>query len=346
MSMRLATTSLSLLVASACALEGPTESFDTVFATGNGDTSCPDWMCGSNSPKIANHGVWELNVAGMPTPAGFYLHRATRDGHDYSVIVKNAELIATRLSDGATLSGSAVVGLSLWIHNTYDASMIYEVQVLDANRKVTYWAQHPDSERQTQSYTLGWRVPPPSPTFSPPFENICDPDEDGASYAVLFEGDRVDATRMTVGGPELDWFNIGCAGHALAKLHLSGHSYGARGAGFVTSAGERTTMLKLLGADYCGTGTSFTEAGVPLMWRDDRNWMEFSAFASLEARWTDQGVTCLNTPRLVANGSITARSMDERLVEACKARPPRCSDSKSTSPPAGTHLESANPAFP
>jgi hypothetical protein len=56
--------------------------------------------------------------------------------------------------------------------------------------------------------------------------------------------------------------------------------------------------MKLLAGDYCGNGHPFTVPGVPLEIRDSRNWYnDVSHLSLLEAKWTENGATCLNMPR-------------------------------------------------
>ena len=161
-------------------------------------------------------------------------------------------------------------------------------------------------------------------------------------HAVVFEGDRVDSLAKTVTGIDTGWFNIGCAGHALAKLHLTGHTQGAQvGAGYVTSVAERTTMLKMITGDYCGEGIPFTVAGVDLTWRDHRSWMGFDPLdASTEARWTPDGASCLNEPRLASNptdlGSKTFEDVGKAIAEMCP-KLQKCGA------PQGEHMVSGNP---
>src|SRR5262249_25624302 len=149
--------------------------------------------------------------------------------------------------------------------------------------------------------------------------------------SVIFEGDRVDAAAKTIGA-KIDprWFNIGCAGHTLAKMALTGHTESAVKLGFSTSIAQRQTMLKMLSADYCGDGTPFTVSGQPLQWADDLGWMHAAPDAQLEARWTSTGASCLMKPRVEAHptkASFVAfhsnAELEARIAAHCR-RPPKC----------------------
>lgn len=117
-------------------------------------------------------------------------------------------------------------------------------------------------------------------------------------HSLLFEGDRFDLDTRTVGAQaEDDWFNIACGYHALAKLRLTRNTIHTAPGGWKNVQ----TALKMLSADYCGNGKAFTADGTPLVWRD-RALGDFAQQPKeLEARWDQNGATCLNTPRLERN---------------------------------------------
>jgi hypothetical protein len=168
-------------------------------------------------------------------------------------------------------------------------------------------------------------------------------------HALVFEGERIDAARKTVGATlDARWFNIGCAGSTLAKLHLTGHTQAAESDGFSTTIRERQTMLKMLSADYCGSGRAFTVGGQPLHWVDDHGTMTVGLFGNYtEADWTANGASCLDTPRVVANPTATslahfpdAATVAAEIYDACRgAPPPPCTGAMAS----GIHLRSYNP---
>jgi hypothetical protein len=173
---------------------------------------------------------------------------------------------------------------------------------------------------------------------------------DVARTAVVFEGDRIDANLKTV-APMIEsaWFNIGCAGHAIAKLALTGHTEAARADGYQTDPEERQAMLKMLTGDYCGTGNAFTASGERLYWRDDRGWMSFlgGVHPVVEARWTSVGAACLGAPRLDVNAPLSGWPATlgmpaiKQILAACSTLPP-CADLDPTHQ-GGAHLVTANP---
>jgi hypothetical protein len=116
----------------------------------------------------------------------------------------------------------------------------------------------------------------------------------------MFENDWIVADTISVQGERSGWFNIGCAGTAVAKLHLTGYSKAAQTrTGRPTTIAERTADLKMFSADYCGIGVAFTVAGQPLRWKDKQGmYNSVTSVNPIETRWTAQGATCLNTARV------------------------------------------------
>lgn len=96
---------------------------------------------------------------------------------------------------------------------------------------------------------------------------------------------------------------IACVGEAVAKMKLMDfHPQGRRGA----SPADRQATLRMITADYCGTGESFTVTGTPVAWRDDQDRIKPPYGEEvMEALWDEDGAICLDTPRVVARDSVT-----------------------------------------
>lgn len=324
----------------ACAVESPPEEVAA-------QRDCDDWVCGSNSPMVDNYGFHDLNVNGLRNASGFALVRVDRNGVTYRMAVQGGEIILTPISGGAVLSQYSVKGAILRVVHAASGQR-YNIEIADAAKTVS-WARLNGDTRSILTYQFRWQVDDPLST-NVRWTNVCtnptSESEPGmnAYHTMVFEGDRIDARTKTVVRVEDGWFNFGCAGHALAKMHLTGHTEGARALGFETTLDQRTTMLKMLSADYCGTGQPFTVAGTPLTWRDDKRWMSFSPLlAPVEARWRPDGVACLNTPRLDANPSALGEQhfgtdVRAQVETACGRSIPTCGAML-----ASYHLVSGNP---
>lgn len=332
---------LAVLASTGCAVDDapPTAALDQAIST-----ECPDWGCGVNSPKIDNSFFHELSP-GRENLEGWTLGTGRKGTAIYDITVEEARIIA-RFKLGTvdaprTLTGSALAGLEIALSRrnlatgnvtgyTMKISSVAHVAEFRANPTdgstppliETYKLFISGNNSQYGAYLCqdGDLLPQPGPAGMP------------LNHALVFEGERINAQNKTI-APLLDnrWFNIGCAESAVAKLHLYGHTKAASHAHFVTSIAERQTMLKMLVADYCGTGKPFTVAGQPLDWRDDRGTMTLPSDLPVvaEARWRPEGPACLNTPRVDAHPSDASRAAFPEGIEAAIAaecpRPPACS---------------------
>jgi len=324
--------------------------------------ACPKWGCGANSPVIDNYGLHELNEQGQLNSDGFYIVKATHPayvGRSFKVNVSGGKLFARANGLPAlTLGGAGVKNLVIQIKGP--GGTLYDVRVTDTGT-TPYWSTlYPGT---ATTYRLDWKQ---TGVGDYRYTNVCsnpphDTGEDTLGmnpfWVVLFEGDRINADKKLVyadgstSAANNDWFNIGCAGHALAKLHLNRHTQSSRPAGDSVDLGERTTFIKMVTADYCGDGTPFTFAGEPLVWKDDRNWLSFyvpPAAGSVEARWSKDGATCLEEPRLLnsTNPQVPVVFPDiELAIKNQCARPPKCTAIGEDADPNklyGKHLVSAN----
>jgi hypothetical protein len=146
--------------------------------------------------------------------------------------------------------------------------------------------------------------------------------------AIVFEGDHYDKPTKTVapspgpGSPGPGWFNLACAGAVMAKMHLMRHTQAGQmvssGPPRTTTQAQRTAMMKMLTADYCGNGKAWTSDGTPMLYMDPRpSWFPTPATAApdwypapvplspptsvlasrLEAVWGANGALCMNEPR-------------------------------------------------
>lgn len=336
-------------------------------------TLCPEFMCGTNSPQIAQFGFWDLNlppalgVAGQPNNVGLQLLGFSQNNVMYLPRVSRGRLSASRTIAATpplvvTLSGQQLVGGMFVIRS--NVGTLYALKVSEVG-SVDSWATSltTGSTVALETYKLDWaQFINGSPER---YQNVCKnppvEQKDGddtlgmtgklAFHTLLFEGDRIDAAKKLETGVDLTWFNLGCAGSALAKLALTGHTEaGQRSGAFTTTLGERQTMIKMLAADYCGDGTPFTVAGQPLNWRDDQGTMKLLSQPNqliFEARWTEKGAACLNKPRVdvhptkLSNTTFGPDVYDQVAAWCPTHMPPVCSDSSLENN--GYHLITATP---
>ena len=319
---------------------------------------CPDFGCGVNGPNIDGGWFHDLNLDGEPNEKGFALIGYLRKGNAlYTLGVTNGRLSGSfflgPVGSPSTVSGTALQGATFKLER--HGTIRYTATIQSVRTDAEYWAKHPDGDALPRVETYRIYVVADETGIGDylcplPRTVTAGPDPMPEHSALVFEGDRISATNKTVSILNNNrWFNIGCEGSVIAKLHLSGHSQAAVSVGLVTNKLERQTMLKSLVADYCGRGAPFTVGGQRLEWRSDDNMLGFFAWIpnQVEARWTPQGAACLNTPRITAHPTAASNAefppyMLEDLIETeCEAndrpRPPPCGTSST-----GYHLSTFN----
>ena len=104
------------------------------------------------------------------------------------------------------------------------------------------------------------------------------------------------------------WITLACAGSAAAKTALLG--YGPHGdfdgEGHSATVAQRQATLKMITADYCGTGQSYTVDGTPLAWENAGGTVTpMHEIGESEAVWTSSGALCLDTPRVVDRDDVS-----------------------------------------
>lgn len=334
---------------------------------------CDAFMCGTNSPQIAEFGFWDLklpttvDVPGQRNNVGLQVLRFEKNTVHYLPRVHGGRLSAIDPATGAVLSGSALINGWLYLQNvTSTGTRFFRLRVVDVS-SVGSWAVLNGQSVALESYTLDW-AEFQNGSFGRINTNVCkNPPErtspdlltmtgDNIYRTLLFEGDRIDAAHKLDTGVDVSWFNLGCAGSALAKMALTGHTQASQVTQtFFTTLAERTTMLKMLTADYCGDGMPFTVAGQSVDWRDDHGTMQFYDTNPpeppvLEARWTSSGAVCLSGPRVDVHwsqlGSTTfGTDVRDQVLAHCPQRMLQpCPDSSFATD--GYHLLTATVPLP
>jgi hypothetical protein len=146
---------------------------------------------------------------------------------------------------------------------------------------------------------------------------------------VVFEGDKIGESAKTMSKTADDtWFNIACASHLLAKLRLTRNTVHGQAPGLPDAWAQRQATMKMLAADYCNTGDSFTVPGQLLVWQGDLM-RYYRTPGTLEARWTERGAKCLSQPRMLTPtsglGANTFPDIWTSIKDVCGRRtPPPC----------------------
>lgn len=274
------------------------------------------WACGSNSATIDGHEMHELNTAGAQNAEGFAIAGFVKGSASFTPVVTNGRL--TGLPPFwwlPRISGQGLVGAQLLI--SYFGTPAYVITITDvANATYATYPQDPIETYHFVWASMGNRNDVHDLCPTPPASTGTRLDDEagdwtpfalrshmGSAFTLLFEGDRINAIDKTISSTVFDtsWFNIGCAGHTLSKMHLTHNTGISRPGGWQATHDVRQAVLKMLVADYCRNGTPHTVTGVPLDWYDYNSVTYFAPAHTLEARWDAGGAMCVGIPRIIAN---------------------------------------------
>ena len=259
--------------------------------------NCPIWQCGFNSAEVNGRSIRELNLDGLANDDGVRIFKFLAPaGHPggFSLDTEGDALVAHG-PGGVTLSGAQLVGATILIKHTGGIPLAQPIHII-GYEEIPSWAADA----------------PPVPTYALLYpdlgallavRNVCsaDPLNPLISAVVILGGETYDLDSKTVVPDQPRWLTLACAGSAAAKMRLM--NYGPQsdfdGAGNPATVAQRQATLKMLTADYCGTGHSYTENGVPLQWENQGGTVVSpDTSGASEAIWSAAGALCLDATRL------------------------------------------------
>jgi hypothetical protein len=328
---------------------------------------CPSWICGENSPHIvANYPFHELpEKFNMETAEGYTITGVKKGGVWYPRLdIDRAKIFLKDSVGNILLAGPGLVGVEIRVQHTDGAGTktFFALKIMSVGSTPFYADNNGVAANPLHETYIVHKSPVIGGPGGPPtneWRNLCsNPTQDRTEtlnmpgdHMVFFEGDRIDKVTKRYVGIDDTWFNLGCAGHTLAKMALSGHTESGKHAGYITTVSERQTLMKMFVADYCGLGVPFTVSGQALQWMDRKGWMKYSSpwwMLGHEGRWGPNGITCMDQPRVDANGTPASfaefgNSVLDEMGAICgaAAMPPPCAGSVLFLD--GHHLNSANP---
>jgi hypothetical protein len=282
----------------------------TLARPGGGSSSCKCTDCPCKTQAlIGETAIDEPALPPATSESGVKIEKVTTSaGALLELHISNDRLSAVETASPLRQhSGEDLVGLTLWMSTSHQE--LYRV-VIDSVSHIDLWEGAPDP---VEAYELtALRVEPPDPNGKPTF--VCsgdgtfsDPLWGGLTHsAIVFTGDHLDIEHGAVTPQQPGVFNLGCSGSVPAKIHLARHTEASNHDGtFPTTLDQRQAMLKMLLADYCGTGQSFTSDNFPIRWLDNTGWPQpqldldpaHGEVSSIEAIWGPSGAICLDTPR-------------------------------------------------
>ncbi|PCC70246.1 hypothetical protein SAMN02745121_03426 [Nannocystis exedens] len=264
--------------------------------------ACPTWKCGFNSAEVNGRSIRELNLDGAPNGDGMritgFLAPAGLLGN-YRLEVEHDALVA-RNASGQTLRGAQLIGATILVQAPGLLSLPVPISVL-GYQEIDSWAE---GAPKVPTYALLY----PDLAALLGVRNVCNGDllDTVASAATVIGGETYDLDDKTVNPDRSRWLTIACAGSAAAKMRLLG--YGPQSS--ATTPAQRQATLKMVTADYCGGGESYTQNGTEVHWANAEGTVAPESFAELgelEAVWTEDGALCLGSPRIA--GTLTDCSL-------------------------------------
>lgn len=306
MTRTLAHVSLALALPAVVLTGCLTEPDAELGTTAQAASKCPSWGCGENSPVMGPWEFHELDEAGSPNSVGVRVIDLVKNGVSYHPDVIGDQLYGRKVGM-PVLTGAGLIGAYFQVATSDGAT--YQIQIKNVSNVTTFWL---GPQETIETYELLYYRPRymtrPEPLCKNPPSRW-----DGENRpwprtleAILYTGDRYDADSKEVTADSYSeagtWFNIGCAGSALAKLHLNRHTTAAMTSSYATGWMQRQALLKMYVSDVCGTGEAFTKQGTPLHWTNAWQWVSLVGNeSSYEGLWDHDGAICIDHHRLEAD---------------------------------------------
>jgi ADYC domain len=263
---------------------------------------CPTWQCGFNSAEVNGRAIRELNLDGVANSAGVKIVGFVAPLGllgNYQLDVEGDELVAKK-TGAATLRGLGLIGATILVKEPGLLSLPISITIAGYSGADS-WS---DAGADVPTYALVY----PDLGSLTGTSNVCVGDllDVLATSATVLGDETYDLTDKEVNAGMDRWFTIACAGSAAGKLRFM--NYGPQsdfdGAGHAASVSARQAALKMVTADYCGTGVSYTTNGTPLQYEDAAGTVAVAGpFGDVEAIWTEDGAICLDATR-VANTTV------------------------------------------
>ncbi|NVB79769.1 MAG: hypothetical protein HOV81_15340 [Kofleriaceae bacterium] len=277
--------------------------------------TCTKFLCGPNSPILGGVPFFQLDQTGT-TPApehGFRIVSFSKGWLPLEVDVEGARLRG-RFARHLVLQGEQLVGANLVLEDEH--GLRYRISLEERAQLQSYWEDGDDgtlleSWRMTSTPLPndGGAIPQAICNIEP--DTTSDTSDDLGHHALIFRGDRYDSETgdvIATGQDAGPWFNIACAGDALAKLLVIRHAQAAHDAAHPTTREQREAALRMFRADYCGTGQPNTQLGTPIDWANAGGWNFLDKSPTLdnvEAIWAEGGAVCVTNPRHIDRDDIS-----------------------------------------
>jgi hypothetical protein len=281
--------------------------------------SCPDTGCGTNGSFVDGWAIGELDegpstsaLAAMPFDesleqssqdnfAGVRLLHLRKNNHYYRADVEGHRLVALDHNGVVQLSAQDLEGSALVVELPGGERAF--AHIVEFRRDLPFWISPDDT---IEAFRIRWSY---SPSYDSSAQDVCpsgtgdEEDDDTFYYATLFQGDRYDGDLKQViatGHEAGTWFNVACFKSVASKMLFNRHAEAGLKEGYKATTDQKQALLKMMTADFCGKGKSFTKTGTPLAWTNSLGWQKLNLIepVSYEAVWGPDGAICLDDARL------------------------------------------------
>ncbi len=260
------------------------------------DIGC-GFQCNGNSPNINSFQFPHLHLGGLPNADGVRLlglrHPQTQVMHTLATNSK---------SDLVALNGNTVVASGAGLHEwqlVLEKDGVEQVGTIEAHDgAIESW--HPMG-RPMSAYAISFVLT--DSTKEVGTRNACPTNFENPYTPVLtiIRGATYDREEKHVELVDPQWVTFACADEAAYKAKRLGYSQATKlpGTNSPASIPQQDATLKMLTADYCGTGTSYTIPNQDLYWENRAGDVPLPEGMALldEALWGPNGALCLMSPR-------------------------------------------------
>jgi hypothetical protein len=232
-----------------------------------------------NGNALAGSEVYGKTVAGT-SAAGSVLRGIT---------LQDSGLKSVRVSDGAVVSGTALVGATFATQMPDGSPMNLRI-----GARSSIPSQH-HAGSIVNHYELSYRQ-----SGSNAWKPVCGELNGVPVLAIPLAGRWNYAQGVPGGGEKLDepdWITFACSGFTLEKCVTLGYEPWTK-AGGERLDGYHQACVRAHRADYCGDGRSYTEDGHLINIFDKLGIQDDTESWSLESEWDTNGARCLSRQRI------------------------------------------------
>ncbi len=275
-----------LMLGSACDVSEIGDDLGAIELRPFGCSACGNGF--GNSPVVNGNTLQSFSLDGTFNEDGVRFIGAEFPGKprfDISVDPVTEQWIVTEPGTGTVkYSGAELLGARLVLES---ADEEVSLEIVEVDTAVPSWS---DSGEVVTAYRAVYKGPQGQ------MLSVCPSLALDEQWFVLIAGETYHQDAQLVQSRP-SWVTLACAGQAAAKMKLLGYHAASSTQPDIDA---RKATLRMITADYCGTGQSFTVAGTHVAWRDRALTVQpqFDEI-SIEAMWGPNGAICLTHPRHV-----------------------------------------------